>query len=129
MTLFRYLGAFLLTLTPAAALAQNNASIQNLFTGILNFFDSTLIPFLFGVAFLVFVWNVVKYFVVGSDNKDAQETAKSVALFSVAAFVFLIVFFGIVRLLTVSTGLQNGQPVCPDYLDAQHCIGYVPAVI
>jgi len=106
----------LLLLVPTMALAQTNASLQNLFKGILLFIDSILIPFLFGIAFLFFIINVIRYFVAGAGNKDAQETAKNVAVYSVAAFVFLIIFWGLVNLLVNSTGLQNCRSGTSDYI-------------
>jgi hypothetical protein len=115
--------------TPIFAFAQNPpavpaapnpafapASLQTFFTNLLTFFNTALIPFLFGLAFLIFAYNVIKYFVVGGNNKDAQETAKSVAVYSVLAFVFLTVFWGIVNMLTTSTGLEGCGPVNSDYV-------------
>ena len=106
----------LFILTPSFALAQFTPSLQNFFRGLMTFFDSTLIPFLFGIAFLIFVINVVRYFVAGAGNKDAQESAKSIALYGVMAFVFLSIFWGIVNMLADSTGLEDCNPVGSDYM-------------
>jgi hypothetical protein len=98
-----------IAVTPAVASAQvfftGNPSIQDFFANLLDFINSTLIPFLFGLAFLLFAFNVIKYFVVGGGNKDAQEDAKNIALYSIGAFVFLIIFWGIVNLLVDSIGV------------------------
>ncbi len=80
------------------------------------FFTDVIIPFLFGVAFLLFVINAIRYFVIESNNEDGQEKAKSLMLYSLAAFVFLIIFWGIVELLTNSFGFSGEDPICPDYL-------------
>ncbi len=103
-------------LVPNLAFAQS--SLQKLLTNIPNFINTVLIPFLFGIAFLIFVYNVIRYFVAGAENKDLKEDAKNIALYSVAAFVFLIVFFGIVRMFVDSTGLQNKTQPCSDYQKA-----------
>lgn len=80
------------------------------------FFSNVIIPFLFGVAFLFFVVNAIRFFVIESNNEDGQEKAKSLMLYGLAAFVFLIVFWGIVEVLTTSLGLYGEDAVCPDYL-------------
>lgn len=108
--------ASIFALTPAIAYAQFTPSLQNLFTGLRAFFDSTLIPFMFGIAFLIFAINVIRYFVAGAGNKEVQENAKSVALYGVLAFVFLTIFWGIINMLADSTGLEDCNPVGSDYV-------------
>lgn len=102
----KYLPAIILTLTstPLIASAQST-SFQNLFAGFIRLISDVLIPFLFGVAFLIFVINVVRYFVIGGGNEEAREKAKSVAIYSIAAFVFLVIFWGIVNMLVNSFGI------------------------
>ena len=112
-----YIAGTLLAFTPSLALAQfGGPSLQNTFLGVMQFFDSTLIPFLFGIAFVFLAINVIRYFVAGAGNKDAQENAKNVALYGVMAFVFLSIFWGIVNMLADSTGLEDCRPVTSDYV-------------
>ena len=79
------------------------------------FLDNVIIPFLFGIAFLVFVWNVIRFFVIEGSNEEGRKKAKDLAIYSVAAFVFLMIFWGIVNMLISSLGFYNLQP-CPDYI-------------
>lgn len=104
----------LLFTIPAISFAAS--SLQNLLKNILLFINSTLIPFLFGIAFLIFTINVIRYFVIGGSNDKGRENAKNLAIYSVAAFIFLIVFSGIVYILSTSTGLDKGVQPCPDYI-------------
>ncbi len=92
---------------------------QSLFDFIIlipQFFNWVVIPVLFGIAFLFFVINAIRFFVIEGASEDGQEKAKSLMLYSLAAFVFLIIFWGVVELLTTSLGLYGERPVCPDYL-------------
>ena len=109
---FLTLFAFIVFL-PNSASAQ---SLQTLVPGLIGFISDTLIPFLFSVAFLIFLYSAVKYFIIEGNNEKGQEKAKNLALYSVMAFVFIIIFFGIVKMLTISTGLDDQKPVCSDYL-------------
>lgn len=115
MKAYQYIFLTSLTLVPALTFAAT-PSLQKLLTNILLFINSTLIPFLFGIAFLFFAINVVRYFVAGAGNKDVREDAKNVALYSVMAFVFLVIFWGIVNMLVSSSGLQGDPAPCPDYM-------------
>jgi hypothetical protein len=80
------------------------------------FLTNVVIPFLFGLAFLFFVWNAIRYFVIEAADDDGREKARSLALYAVAAFVFLIIFWGVVQMLVWSLGLYGAPVPCPDYL-------------
>jgi len=100
-------------LTPALAFAQGIADgatagpFQDLLTNILVFTNTVLIPFIIGIGFLVFVWGMFKYFIVGGANDDAKEQGKSLMIYATLGFLLIIVFWGVVNLLTESTGLEG----------------------
>lgn len=108
----------LAALIPVAASAQA-PSLQNSLSGFMGFVNNTLIPFLFGMAVLFFIINVIRYFVIGGSNQDGQEAAKNLATYGVAAFVFLLIFWGIINLIVNSTGLGADTCTQPssDYYD------------
>lgn len=117
--------AVTLATIPFAAQAQ---SFQTFLINIPLFLDSVILPFLYAIAGLVFVFNVIRYFVASTDSKDMKENARNVAIYSVAAFVFLLLFNGIVNLLAESTGLEGNQLDCSDYEKLQNggvCNDYV----
>ena len=107
-----YLLFSLLTL-PAFAYAQG---LDSYITGFVTFIGSTLIPFLFGMAFLVFVINAIRFFVVQSNNEDGREKARNLITYSVIAFVFLAIFWGIINLLSSSLGLGGDVQPRSDYV-------------
>ena len=80
------------------------------------FFSGVLIPFLLGIAFLFFVINVFRYFIVGGANQESKEKAKSLATYGVLAFVIIIVFWGIINLLSSSLGFDKCKSVESDYV-------------
>lgn len=105
--------AFAVFLTlPALASAQ---TLQKLFADIPTFIDIVLIPFLFGIAFLIFVINAIRFFVIGGSNEDGRKNAKTLVIYSIAAFVFLIIFWGIVNMLSSSAGFSGETQPCTDY--------------
>jgi hypothetical protein len=116
MKLYPLLTMALVLMTTAPSVAFAAADIQNLIKGVVGFINGTVILFLVGITFLVLIFNIVRYFVVESANEDGREKAKNIALYSVAAFVFVIIFWGIVNMLTVSLGLEGTAAPCPDYL-------------
>lgn len=103
-----------LSLLPVFAHAQ---TLQLFLGNIIPVINSTIIPFLFGIAFLIFAINVIRFFVIGGSSEDSQEKAKALAMYGVLAFVLIIVFWGVVNLLASSLGLEGEAPVTSDYID------------
>ena len=99
---------------PAIATAQ---SIQTLLPNIVIVINQSFLPFLFSIAFVLFVYNAFRYFILNGENEKGRENAKNLAIYSVTAFVFLIIFWGIVNLLSTSSGLEGKNKPCPDYLE------------
>ncbi len=101
---------------PTIALAQT-LSAQGFIKGFLAFSNKTLIPALLGIAFLLFVINVIRFFVIQGSEEDGRENAKNLALYSVLTFVVLIVFWGVINLLAGSLGFSGKSAPTPDYLE------------
>ena len=50
-----------------------------------------------------------KYFIFGGANDEAKESGKSLIIWATIGFVLIIIFWGVVNLLSESTGLANGE--------------------
>jgi succinate dehydrogenase/fumarate reductase cytochrome b subunit len=98
---------------PAYAHAQG---LQSFLLNFTTFIGGVLIPFLFGIAFLFFVINAVRFFVLQSSNEDGREKARELVTFSILAFVFLIIFWGILNLIAFGIGLGGETQPQSDYI-------------
>lgn len=106
------IGLLSLVLLPGAAFAQiadssNAGAFEDLLANILVFINNVLIPFIIGIGFLVFVWGMFKFFILGGANEEKKEQGKSLMIYATVGFVLIIIFFGVVNLLTDSTGLSG----------------------
>lgn len=106
-----------LLLFPAVTYAQ---TAQSFVTNLTNWLGAVFVPFLIGIAFLFFVINVIRYFVIGAGDKDAQEKARAAATYGVLAFALLVTFWGIINMLTSSLGLEcdsfESKDIQSDYM-------------
>ena len=105
----------ILLLVPSVVGAQlatsaSGGPLELLLTNILEVVNTVLIPFIIGIGFLSFVWGMFKYFIAGGANEEKREAGKSLMIYATVGFVIIIIFFGVVNLLTESTGLQ-GQSI------------------
>ena len=106
-----FMAAFLPGVAAAQGIAQSSDAgpFQDLLINILDFSNDVLIPFIIGIGFLFFVWGIFKYFIFGGANDEAKESGKSLIIWATIGFVLIIIFWGVVNLLSESTGLANGE--------------------
>ncbi|MBY0310381.1 hypothetical protein K2Q16_04545 [Patescibacteria group bacterium] len=83
--------------------AQFGTFLQNVIT----FINNVIIPFILGIGFLFFVWGMFLYFIKGGADDDAKESGKSLIIYATAGFVLIFIFWGLVELLTNSTGFKD----------------------
>jgi hypothetical protein len=108
-----YLASVFLVL-PANTLAQGIAGgdpsggdLGSFLQTLIGFVNTILIPFIIGIGFLVFVFGMFRYFIAGAANEQARESGKSLMIYSIAGFVLIIVFWGIINVIASSTGLNQ----------------------
>lgn len=106
------LGSLSLAVLPTTASAQlatsaDGGEFQDLLLNILNFINTVIIPSIIAIGFLVFVWGMFQYFIAGGANDEKKEQGKSFMIWATLGFVLIIVFWGVVNLLTQSTGLDK----------------------
>ena len=103
----------LLFLAPVVASAQGIVSYLN---GFLVFLNETLIPLILALAFLFFIWQAVRYFILGSADEDEREKARALALWGILAFVLMLSIWGIVNFFVAGLGFTRDEVICPDYV-------------
>jgi hypothetical protein len=91
----------------------NGAQVASFMTTFLSFISGVLIPVILGLAFLMFVWGVFKFFILGGSDEEAQAKGKSLMIYAVAGFVLILSFYGIVNILTNGIGTGGKTIVDP----------------
>lgn len=103
-----YAGAAVLPFVPLVALAQEEFGEINSFIGrITGFINNTLIPLIFGIALLVFIWGMFQYFI--RNGAEEKEQGKQLAIYAVVAFVLMVSIWGIVNLIASGLGFSGDQ--------------------
>jgi hypothetical protein len=102
-----FLALPLVSLHAGEGFKPDGGEFGTLLGSILTFTNNVLIPFILGIGFLVFVFGMFQYFIAGGANDEKKEQGKSLMIYATLGFVLIIVFWGIVNLLTSSTGLAG----------------------
>jgi len=93
-------------------------NLQSYIADFITVVNDIVIPFILGIAFLFFVINAIRFFVIGGATDEGKEKSKQLAVYGVAAFVFILLFWGLVNLFTSSLGLERIGEItsrCSDY--------------
>jgi hypothetical protein len=90
--------------------------LQTILSALVGFVGTKLVSFLMGIAFVVFIWNVFRYFIMGGANEEARTQAKSLAIWGILAFVFIASLWGIVNFIRGNFGIGDYAPTAPDYM-------------
>ncbi len=101
-----------LTVIPNFSFAQiagssNGGQFEDLLLNIMQFINEILIPFIIAIGFLFFVWGMFRYFIFGGADEESREKGKSLMIHATLGFVMIIIFFGVVNLITSSIGLEG----------------------
>ncbi|HEX8947247.1 MAG TPA: hypothetical protein VF829_03485 [Candidatus Paceibacterota bacterium] len=79
---------------------------------ILDIINGVLVPLLFAIAFIVFLWGIYKYFIAGGDSDEGQKKGKQLILYGVIGFAVMVSLWGLVNVVANTFGLA-GQVAPP----------------
>lgn len=75
-------------------------------------FINFLVPIVFAVAFIVFIWGVFRYFIQGAANEEQREKGKQFVVWSLVGFFLMVSLWGILNLLTNTLSFENNTRPC-----------------
>lgn len=84
---------------------------------IVKFANDVLLPGLFALSFIYFALNMFKLFVQEAASDEYAERKQAV-IYSIAALVLIISFWGLINFFTRGLGAFQKDPITPDYIDS-----------
>jgi len=100
--IFYISSAVVVASTPFVSFASSQ-NLNDLVYKIIGYLNQALV-LLMGVAVLVFVWNVIKYFIMSTEDHKA---AAPYVMWSIIGFFVVLSFWGLVNVLQNTFGLGN----------------------
>lgn len=92
---------------PLVTSAQAVTNISGVGTFIINIINNILVPVLFAVAFIVFLWGAFYTFIWGQNDADVKEKGKNLMLWGLIGFFVMVSIWGLVNILTGSITFGN----------------------
>ncbi|HCR52517.1 TPA: hypothetical protein DIV48_02605 [Candidatus Kaiserbacteria bacterium] len=94
---------------PLIASAQtgiNPTYLQGYSQSIVGVINSLLVPVLIAVAFIVFLYGVYKYFILGADDEAERATGRQFTLWGIIGFVVILSVWALVYIVMTTFGLS-----------------------
>lgn len=82
-------------------MGENFQGVLGYFTCIIN---DSVIPFIFAIAIVMFMWGAVKFFIINSDEEAKREQGKQFMIWGIVALAVMISVWGLVAILTSTFG-------------------------
>jgi hypothetical protein len=73
--------------------------------GVIGILNVVVIPVIFTLAFLVFVWGVLKYFVIHGDSDSSRAEGRQFAIWGIIGMAVLFSVWGLVNILLSTLGI------------------------
>ncbi len=74
-------------------------TITGIITNIQKIVD-LLVPLVFAVAFIVFIFGVFRYFILGGGNEEKRAQGRQLIMWGIIAFVVMVSVWGLVNVIT-----------------------------
>ena len=84
----------------------NPIYIQGYASSITTIINAILVPVLISIAFIVFLWGIYNYFILGADNETKRSEGKTFSLYGIVGFVVIFSVWGIVQIFMGTLGLS-----------------------
>lgn len=92
---------------PALAFAQPINNVGDAGRIVISIINGVLVPLIFALAFIVFIWGIFLYFVSGGHDEEKRERGKSLMLWGLIGFFVMVSVWGLVNLFLGTFQLNN----------------------
>lgn len=102
------------TLTPvtgtgASCSLAGNPKFQDVLCYITGIINDSVIPLIFAVATVMFVWGVVQFFIINADEEKKRAQGKQFMIWGIIALAVMLSVWGLVGILSTTFGITGGS--------------------
>ena len=98
---------------PLLAAAQTIDNLSEVGSTVIGIINNILVPVIFALAFIIFIWGVFQYFIYGGHDEEAKEKGKSLMLWGLIGFFVMVSVWGLVNILVGTFQTNTALPTTP----------------
>lgn len=87
--------------------ALNTTAIEGLSNSIIGLLNTVVVPLVFALAFIVFLWGVFQALILGGTNEEKRKEGAKFILWALIGFAVMVSIWGLVNLTKSLIPLQN----------------------
>lgn len=104
--------------------ALNTQPIANLSNSVIGIINTVVVPVVFAIAFIVFLWGVFTYFIAGGAQEEKRQEGARFVFSAIIGLVVMISIWGLVNLVGSSLpNMVNRRPDLPTFGPAESTTG------
>lgn len=97
---------------------MENNPLVTLLEDVVLFIDYVLVPLVFALALIAFLWGIFNYFIAGGADEEKRSTGKTFMIWGFVGFFVMVSVWGIVNLLVGTFGFGGeSRPDLPTFGD------------
>ena len=88
-------------------LSVNQGGVVGIGQTILYIINGVLIPLIFAISFITFLWGIYRHFISQGDSEDGQKKGRQLILYGLIGFVVMVSLWGLVNVVASTFGLTG----------------------
>lgn len=78
-------------------------------TGIVGTINTVIVPIIFALAFLTFIWGIVNYFFINGGDEGKRAEGRQFAIWGIIGMVVLFSVWGFVNIMLSTLGITQSS--------------------
>ena len=95
--------------TGGAACSFPGPKFQDVLCYITGIINNSIIPLIFALATVMFVWGVVQFFIINADEEKKRAQGKQFMIWGIIALAVMLSVWGLVGILSTTFGITGGS--------------------
>jgi len=83
------------------------STLCTIFSNLLYLINYVLVPVIFALAFIVFLWGIAKAYILSGGDPEEVKRGHTLVLWGIIGFVVMISLWGLVNVVSSSLGLSG----------------------
>lgn len=96
-----------LTGTASTCNLAGDPKLQDLLCYITGIINNSIIPLIFALATVMFVWGIVQFFILGADDVEKRKQGKQFLIWGIIALTVMLSVWGLVNILGATFGIDG----------------------